>query len=77
MIEQWFDKNSIEYKTNRFFSGKAVKAPAVASPAPIPVVGSDVEDYAMKEARSASNFAKTKITGNLVPMSKGLKTTLG
>ena len=59
-----------------FSKPKAVKAPPVPDPAPIPEVSDDTGDEAMRKAVKESSRAKTKITGNLRPMS-AKKSSLG
>jgi len=49
---------------------KPVKAPPVPDPAPIPEVSDDTSDEAMRKAVKESSRAKTKITGNLAPVSQ-------
>ena len=61
------------------FGGKPKKVtpPPVPDPAPIPEVSEEVSDEAMRKAVRRSGRRKTIITGNLVPMSTGKKTTYG
>ena len=52
-------------------------APPVPAPAPIPEVSGEVGDEAMRKAIARSGRRKTIITGSLVPISTGKKSTLG
>jgi hypothetical protein len=56
---------------------KAVKAPPLVAPPAIPQVGPDTEDWAMKQAKARSGFAKTLVTGSLSPVTTGKKKLLG
>jgi len=60
-----------------FSKPKTVKSPLIASPGAVPVVSPGVEEEAMKKMRKRYGFEKTILTGQLVPVSTGKKTTLG
>lgn len=59
-----------------FSKPKKVKPPPVPPPTPIPEVGEEVEDIAMRQARRKRGFMSTIITGALEPAKKG-RTVLG
>jgi hypothetical protein len=51
--------------------------PPTPPPQAIPTTDENTGDFAMKEELKKSGYAKTILTGNLVPKSTGKKTTLG
>lgn len=60
-----------------FDKPKAIKAPPVPDPPPIPTVTDEADEFARKEERKASGISKTFLTGNLSPRSTGKKKSLG
>jgi hypothetical protein len=60
-----------------FSKQKKVKATPVPAPVPSPEVSEETGEEAMKKALKRGGRGKTILTGNLVPMSTGKKTTLG
>ena len=58
------------------FGGSKVKTPKVQKVAPPPTITSESEDWALKRAAQGAGWAKTVITGDLVPPAKK-KTVLG
>ena len=54
-----------------------IKPPPVPDPPPIPVVGEEPEEFALKEKQRKSGAEKTFLTGSLTPKSSGKKAVLG
>ena len=60
-----------------FAKPKKFTPAVIPSPGAVPVVSPGVEEEAMKKMRKRYGFEKTILTGQLVPVSTGKKTTLG